>query len=94
MIMVEIGGRFTKTYALDMKQNAICLAIGFSELPWGVILKQLPLKMFQCIDLKVEVPPDSDDEGDDDGVEKKKKPSGALALKKLSTQKMSSGPAK
>lgn len=50
--------------------------------------------MFQCIDLKVEVPPDSDDEGDDEGVEKKKKPSGALALKKLSTQKMSSGPAK
>lgn len=46
MIMVEIGGRFTKTYALNIEQNAICLGIGFSELIWGFILKFLPLKFF------------------------------------------------
>ena len=44
--------------------------------------------------MKVEIPPDSDDEDDDDKEKEKKKPSGALALKKLSTQKMSSGPPK
>jgi len=49
MAMVEVGGRITKTYPLEMWRNGICLAFGAGELFWGVFIKLLPLKWFQCI---------------------------------------------
>ena len=73
MIMVEVGGRFTKTSPLNTKQNLICLAIGFLELPVGLFIKFLPIGWFQCIKINDELPPDSDDE-DEEGKEKVKKP--------------------
>jgi hypothetical protein len=39
MGIVEIGGMFTKTSALNLGQNAICMAFGAGELPWGYIIK-------------------------------------------------------
>lgn len=51
MMMVEYGGAAVKAYPLDTKQNLICLAIGAVELLVGVVIKFLPLKMFQCISL-------------------------------------------
>lgn len=46
MLMVEIGGRVTKTYPLEMWMNGICLLFGAGELIWGVFIKFLPLKFF------------------------------------------------
>jgi hypothetical protein len=46
MAMVEVGGRITKTYPLEMWRNAICLVFGAGELFWGLIIKFLPLKYF------------------------------------------------
>lgn len=48
MLMVEIGGRITTTYPLAMSQNAYCLMFGAGELIWGVLIKFLPTKYFQC----------------------------------------------
>lgn len=92
VVLVELGGTAVKTYALDMTQNLICLGIGASELVWGLILKFLPIGWFQCIDLTVVLPDeDEDEEINEKGESIKKasinKPSGALALKRLSTQK-------
>lgn len=84
--MVELGGTAVKTYALNLTQNLICLGFGFTELPWGLLLKFMPIKWFQCISLNVELPED-DDEEDGDGEKKKKASGGAIALKRLSTQK-------
>lgn len=44
--LVELGGTAVKTYALNLTQNLICLAIGALELPWGFLLKFMPLKWF------------------------------------------------
>lgn len=46
MLMVEIGGRVTKTYPLEMWRNGICLLFGAGELIWGVFIKFLPVKFF------------------------------------------------
>ena len=46
MGMVEVGGKITKTYPLNMEQNGICALIGSGELIWGLFLKFLPLKWF------------------------------------------------
>lgn len=51
MVIVEVGGRITKTYPLDMRQNVFCIAVGSGELLWGVIIKQLPVGLFQCVTL-------------------------------------------
>jgi len=63
-VLVELGGNAVKTYALNLNQNLICLAIGSLELVWGLILKFLPLSWFQCIKLNVQIP---DEEEEDDG---------------------------
>jgi hypothetical protein len=39
MVIVEIGGMFTKTSALNLGQNLICMAFGAGELPWGYVIK-------------------------------------------------------
>ena len=49
--MVEFGGDFTKCTALNARQNLICVAIGFLSLPWGFIIKFLPLRWFQCLSI-------------------------------------------
>lgn len=49
MLMVEVGGKVTKTYPLEMWRNGICLLFGSGELFWGVFIKFLPVKFFQCI---------------------------------------------
>lgn len=49
--LVEVGGKVVKTHALNANQNYICLAFGAGELIWGVIIKYIPLKFFQCISL-------------------------------------------
>lgn len=48
MLMVEVGGTVTKTEPLRMYQNGICLIFGSGELLWGVLIKLVPVKFFQC----------------------------------------------
>lgn len=50
-LMVQFGGKVTKTQALSLNQNLICLAIGAGELIWGVFIKFLPLKLFGCMSI-------------------------------------------
>lgn len=51
MVMVEIGGVTVKCCPLDNEQNMLCLAIGAGELLWGLLIKFMPLKLFQCVSL-------------------------------------------
>jgi Ca2+ transporting ATPase len=51
ILLVKFGGKAVKTYPLDMNRNFICIGIGSLSLIWGLIVKTLPLKMFQCIKL-------------------------------------------
>ena len=46
MAMVEVGGKITKTYPLEMWRNGYCLIFGGGELIWGVLIKLLPLRFF------------------------------------------------
>lgn len=46
MAMVEVGGKVTKTWPLEMYQNGICLIFGCGELFWGIVIKFLPVKFF------------------------------------------------
>ena len=52
MAMVEVGGKVTKTWPLEMYQNGICLLFGCGELFWGVFIKFLPVKFFQCFNFE------------------------------------------
>jgi hypothetical protein len=49
IFLVEFGGRPVKAYPLNLNQNYICLAMGAGELFWGIFLKFLPVRFFQCI---------------------------------------------
>jgi len=51
IFMVQVGGKAVKTYPLTTDQNLICLAFGAFELIWGVFVKFMPMKFFQCISL-------------------------------------------
>ena len=51
MVMVEIGGKAIKTYPLNTDQNIICLIFGSIELIWGLIIKFIPVKYFQCVSM-------------------------------------------
>jgi len=75
MAMVEVGGKAVKCWPLDMNQNLVALAFGSFELIWGVLIKMVPLKFFQCISL--------DDEPQEEGA----KNSLASTLKKSSVMK-------
>jgi magnesium-transporting ATPase (P-type) len=61
LIIVEIGGVVTKTDALNMNENFICIGLGASSLIWGFILKFLPVSLFQCIQMD-DNPKDDDEE--------------------------------
>lgn len=52
MAMVEVGGKVTKTYPLEMYRNGYCLIFGAGELIWGVLIKSLPLRFFQCVNFE------------------------------------------
>lgn len=43
MTMVEVGGKITKTYPLELWRNGICLIFGSGELIWGILIKFLPI---------------------------------------------------
>jgi P-type Ca2+ transporter type 2B len=51
MFMVENGGKAVKCAPLTTEQNYVCLVFGGLELLWGLIIKFMPLKLFQCISL-------------------------------------------
>lgn len=46
MLMVEFGGRMVKCWPLTWSQNMLCLLIGLGELPWGLLIKLIPHKVF------------------------------------------------
>lgn len=75
MSMVEVGGKAVKCWPLDQNQNLIALALGSVELIWGVIIKFIPLRFFQCVSL------------DDSPAEEDAKTSLASVLKKPSVMK-------
>ena len=54
-----------KCWPLNWQQNAICICIGLGELPWGIIVKLIPLGWFFNISLE--------DKDDGDDADKKKK---------------------
>mmetsp|Transcript_38555 Transcript_38555/g.58695 ORF Transcript_38555/g.58695 Transcript_38555/m.58695 type:complete len:109 (-) Transcript_38555:3-329(-) len=60
MTMVEIGGLATKTHPLTRHQNLICFIFGSLELVWGVVLKYMPIGLFQCMSLD-ETPMEEDE---------------------------------
>lgn len=49
--MVQVGGKVTKCAPLNTNQNLVCLAFGFISLPWGLVVKFIPLSLFQCMSL-------------------------------------------
>lgn len=51
MSMVELSGKTAKCYPLNMTQNLWACLFGFFELPFGWILKRMPLGAFQCIQI-------------------------------------------
>lgn len=59
--MVQVGGVVTKCHALNTKQNLICLALGIISLPWGLVIKFIPLKFFQCVSIDDTVPDDEEE---------------------------------
>lgn len=46
MLMVEFGGRMVKCWPLTWSQNLLCLLIGLGELPWGLLIKFIPHRVF------------------------------------------------
>ena len=51
LIMVEIGGVVTKCAPLNTHQNLYSILVGSSSLFWGLVIKFIPLKFFQCISI-------------------------------------------
>lgn len=52
----------TKTVALNVTDNFICIGLGFTSLIWGFILKFIPLSLFQCYSMDDD-PQDEEDHG-------------------------------
>jgi len=51
IFIVEYGSMATKCHALTMKENLVCIGMGFSSLIWGFFLKFLPVGLFQWVSL-------------------------------------------
>jgi Ca2+ transporting ATPase len=51
LAMVQIGGVYTKCSPLTTEDNLFCIGIGSLSLVWGLLLKFLPLRLFQCMSL-------------------------------------------
>lgn len=88
--LVEVGGKFAKTYKLNTFQNAICIGIGALAIVWGFILKQTPLDMWKLSCLDFDCTEDElleHNEVDDDG--ERVKPLRSETFKKSMAQKKS-----
>lgn len=44
--MVECMGMITKCYPLGWRLTGICIGLGFIAIPWGFIIKFIPLRWF------------------------------------------------
>lgn len=44
--IVAVGGKFFKTYPLEMKYNWICIGIGFTMIPIGFLVRLMPPAWF------------------------------------------------
>jgi len=75
IFIVEYGQMATKCYALNMKENLICIGIGFSSLVWGFILKFIPVGLFQWV--TIDDTPMDDEEHTKSLISKVKKVKGA-----------------
>lgn len=51
MLLVEVGGEVMKVHELTMAQNGWCALIGAGELIWGLLLKFIPPKYFECVQI-------------------------------------------
>jgi len=51
ILLVQIGGVFTKCSPLSVYDNIFCISLGSTSLIWGLFIKFLPLKLFQCISI-------------------------------------------
>jgi len=60
MCMVEVLGKSVKCMSMDISQIGICIAFGSGELIWGLVLKFIPLKLFQCYGFDESVLEDED----------------------------------
>lgn len=60
IFIIEYGSMATKTVAFNMNENLVCIGIGASSLIIGLIIKFLPLKFFQCVNLD-DAPLDEED---------------------------------
>lgn len=82
MTIVEVGGRFTKTSPLSMKQNLICIGLGAGELIWGAIIKLFDTKYFQLWQLDEKI---VKGESADESMKKSGSLSSSLKRQKTST---------
>lgn len=62
--MVQYGGKAVKTWPLNQEQNIICLCFGIVELPWGLLIKFIPVRFFQCFTISDEAADEEGEEGD------------------------------
>ena len=51
MALVEYGGNFVQCYPLSLEQNCYCIFVGLLEIPFGLLLKFIPVKFFQWVSL-------------------------------------------
>lgn len=61
MVLVEVGGRFSKTTPLNTVQNCWCLGIGFLSIIWGFILKFTGFEIWDTISGCISLDVDEDD---------------------------------
>lgn len=52
VLMIAFGGRMVKCWPLTWSQNLVCILIGAGELPWGVLVKFIPLSIVPKISLE------------------------------------------
>jgi magnesium-transporting ATPase (P-type) len=51
-LMIAFGGRMVKCWPLNFSQNLLCILIGAGELPWGLLVKFIPLSIVPKISLE------------------------------------------
>lgn len=52
VLMIAFGGRMVKCWPLSFSQHLICILIGAGELPWGILVKFIPMKVVYKISLE------------------------------------------
>lgn len=61
-LIVAVGGRFFKTYPLEMNYNLICIGIGATMIPIGFLVRLIPPKWFDCACLQFNEEPMDEEE--------------------------------